>query len=137
MKKTTAFLLCILMIFSLASCKKDEEKTVEKTQNDFVEYEIKGEGVNDFYLDIIFESKEKHYEIKTNETTVGAALESLKIIEGEEGPYGMYISSVEGEKHVYEDGGKYWAFYVNDKYSEKSVDQTGIQNGETYSLKVE
>lgn len=137
MKKTVALFLSVLMIFSLASCKKSEEKEAEKVENDFVEYEEKGEGTLHFFLDIYFESDEKHYEIKTNETIVGNALEALKIIEGEEGPYGMYISSVEGETHVYEDGGKYWAFYVNDKYAEKGIDQTGVEDGATYSLKVE
>lgn len=133
MKKTVAFLLSLLMIFSFASCKKDDETAKES----FTEYEVRGEGINQFFLDIYFEDDEKHYDIKTNEITVGAALEKLEIIVGEEGPYGLYISSVEGEKHVYEDGGKYWAFYTNETLSQKGVDQTDIQNGETYSLKVE
>lgn len=137
MKKILALLMCALMVFSLVSCKKSEEKIPESEARESVKYEEKGEGENQFYLDIFFESDEKHYDIKTDEETVGAALESLKLIVGEEGPYGLYISSVEGEEHVYENGGKYWAFYAGNQYADKSVDLTDIQNGETYALKVE
>lgn len=125
------------MIFSFASCKKSEEKIPENTNQESVKYEVKGEGENQFYLDIVFEKDEKHYDIKTDEKTVGAALENLDLIVGEEGPYGLYISSVEGEEHVYENGGKYWAFYAGDQYAKKGIDLTDIQNGETYALKVE
>ena len=137
MKKIAAFLICFLIIFSFASCEKSDEKIPEKTDRETVNYELKGEGKNQFYLDIIFESDEKHYNIKTDEKTVGAALENLDIIKGEQGPYGLFISSVEGEEHIYEKGGKYWAFYVHGQYAPKSVDQTDIENGTTYALKVE
>ncbi len=137
MKKVIAFFICVLMIFSLVSCKKSEEKIPENTTRESVKYETKGEGKNLFFLDIFFESGEKHYSIKTDEKTVGGALEKLNLIVGEEGPYGLYISSVEGEEHVYENGGKYWAFYAGGQYAAKSVDLTDIENGETYALKVE
>lgn len=137
MKKFIAFMLSALMIFTLASCAKSPEKTQEKSDANQISYEEKGSGETQFYLDIAFESDEKHYDVHTNQKTVGAALEELKIIKGEQGPYGMYISSVEGEEHVYENGGKYWAFYEDGQYASKGIDLTEIENGKTYALKVE
>lgn len=137
MKKIIAFLLCIITAFSLVSCKKSEEKNPAPTDEKTVTYEEIGRGDNQFFLDILFEAKEKNYSIKTDEETVGAALEKLGMIEGEQGDYGLYIFAVEGEEHRYENGGKYWAFYENEQYASQSVDLTEIVDGETYSLKVE
>lgn len=137
MKKTVAFFLSFLMIFSLCACNRESKKSDKKSEEISSDYEEKGSGKNQFYLDIFFESDEKHYSIKTDEVTVGAALTGLEIIVGEQGPYGTYISSVEGEEHVYENGGKYWAFYDGGQYASKSVDLTDIENGKTYALKVE
>lgn len=137
MKKIIAVLLSFLVVFSLCSCKKSEEKPEGKSDVSSADYEEKGTGKNQFYLDIFFESDEKHYSIKTDKSTVGEALEELKIIVGKEGPYGMYISSVEGEEHVYENGGKYWAIYENGEFASKGIDLLEINNGNTYALKVE
>ena len=137
MKKSVALILCLVMIFAFASCKKNQQNPDNENVSQTAEYEEKGSGKNQFYLDIFFESDEKHYNIKTDEKTVGAALEKLDLIVGEQGDYGLYISAVEGEEHRYEQGGKYWAFYSGGQYASKSVDLTEIQNGETYALKVE
>lgn len=137
MKKTVAFLLCVFALFSFASCKKSDEKNPAGTDGKTVTYEEIGSGENQFFIDILFEAKEKNYSIKTDEETVGAALEKLGMIEGEQGDYGLYIFAVEGEEHRYENGGKYWAFYENEQYASQSVDLTEIVDGATYSLKVE
>ena len=57
------------------------------------------------------------YKVKTDKETVGEALFDLKMIDGEDGPYGLYIKSVCGIIADYNDGGKYWAFYVNGEYA--------------------
>lgn len=125
------------MLFSLASCAESTEKTPGKTEANQTSYEKKGSGETHFYLDIAFESDEKHYDVHTNQKTVGAALEELKIIKGEQGPYGIYISSVEGEEHVYENGGKYWAIYIGNEPASQGIDLINIEDGQTYALKVE
>ena len=137
MKKIFTFLLAILIIFSLASCKKSKQEITAPPENDSVIYEEIGSGKNRFYLEIVFDEKEKNYLILTDESTVGSALEKLEIISGEQGDYGMYITAVEGEEHRYEKGGKYWAFYEDGQYASKSVDLTTIKNDKVYSLKVE
>ena len=83
------------------------------------------------------EGKQTTMNIVTDQTTVGAALIEAGIIEGEDGPYGMYIKSVNGTTLDYNTDGKYWAFYQDGEYSLAGVDMTDITPGATYELKAE
>lgn len=80
---------------------------------------------------------EKEFEIKTNETTVGAALLAEGLVEGTVEQYGLYIKTVCGIKHEYTEDGKYWAFYEGDQYAMQGVDLTDIVDGTIYCLKAE
>ena len=135
MKKLLCFAAAMIMIISFTSCAKHEKAPDEATSASVV-YTEKGDGGTSYYLDIVFESGEKHYKIFTDEKTVGASLEQLGIIKGEQGEFGLYITSVEDEEHIYERDGKYWAFYENGEYALASVDLTEIKDGAVYALKV-
>jgi hypothetical protein len=76
-------------------------------------------------------------EIVTDKATVGEALIEKGIIEGEEGPYGLYIKTVNGITADYDTDGTYWAFYVDGEYALKGIDLTDITDGANYELKVE
>ena len=58
------------------------------------------------------------------------------MIAGEESTYGLYVKTVNGLTVEYENGGKYWAFYVNGQYAPKGVDQTKINTSDIYSFEV-
>ena len=77
------------------------------------------------------------FEIHTDKDTVGAALQELELIAGEEGQYGLYVKTVNGITADYDKDGTYWAFYVNGEYASVSVDATAITEGDSYSFKVE
>ena len=70
----------------------------------------------------------------TDAEKLGPFLEEKEIIKGEEGPYGIFIKEVEGEKAVYEEDNAYWAFYVGEEYASLGIDQTPIEDGVTYKL---
>lgn len=78
------------------------------------------------------EGKEQYFNISTDKTTVGEALSELGFIEGEEGPYGIYVKTVNGTTLDYETDGMYWAFYINTEMSATGADMTDIVNGEVY-----
>ena len=106
----------------------EEEETVEDVQ-------VLGEGVTAFPFSVVdLEGNETKFEIHTDETTVGAALISLGLIEGEEGPYGLYVKKVNGIEAVYEEDGTYWAFYENGEYGLTGVDLTEIKADTAYSF---
>lgn len=60
--------------------------------------------------------------VVSNCETVGEALIDAGLIEGEEGPYGLYVKKVCGETADYDKDGTYWALYVGGEYSTKGVD---------------
>lgn len=134
-KKILCLFAAALLVFNLAACSKQVNKEVDPS--DKSTYSEIGTGARSFYLDIIFEEHEKHYKISTGQSNVGPALEELGLVEGHNGEYGLFIESVEGEKHVYEEDGKYWAFYEEGQYAVKSIDRTPIKNEALYALRVE
>ena len=95
-------------------------------------------GPKAFTLEIVHaDGQTKTLEITASEEFLGEYLINEGIIEGAEGPYGMYIAKVEGEKAVYEEDNAYWAFYVDGEYASLGVDQTPIENGKIYKLQYE
>ncbi len=54
--------------------------------------------------------------------------------EGEEGAYGMTISTVNGVRADYTLDGAYWAFYVNSEYCNYGVSQQPIVNGDAFKI---
>lgn len=97
--------------------------------------QVLGEGTTVFPFSVVdLEGNETKFEIHTNETTVGAALISVGLIEGEEGPYGLYVKKVNGIEAIYENDGSYWAFYENGAYGMTGVDLTDINPDVAYSF---
>jgi hypothetical protein len=68
---------------------------------------------------------------------VGEALLDEKLIAGEEGPYGLYVKTVNGITLDYDKDGYYWSFYIDGEYGLTGVDQTEITNGAAYAFKAE
>ena len=83
------------------------------------------------------EGNEVSVTVHTDEETIGAALAALNIVAGEDSDFGLYIKTVNNVTADYDTDGKYWAFYIDDEYAMTGVDATEIQEGSTYSLKVE
>ena len=75
--------------------------------------------------------------VNTDAETVGDALTELGILEGEEGPYGIYIKSINGVTADYDADGTYWAFYINGEYAMTGADVTAAESGVTYTFAVE
>ena len=97
-----------------------------------------GEGARSFDFTIVDKEGNTHlYVIHTDAEMVGQALLELELIDGEEGPYGLYIKSVLGQVLDYETDGMYWSFYVNGEYAMLGVDQTPITEGDSYQIRAE
>ncbi len=99
---------------------------------------VLGEGAKTFELTIADKEGVTHlYTIRTDAEMVGQAILEQELIDGEEGPYGMYIKSVLGQTLDYDTDKMYWAFYVGGDYALTGVDQTPITEGESYMIKAE
>ena len=97
-----------------------------------------GEGETMFLFNVVDpEGKESHFEIHTDEKTVGAALLSLGLIAGEDSEYGLYVKTVNGVTLDYDTDGAYWAFYINGEYATTGVDSTPVEADTTYAFVAE
>ena len=97
---------------------------------------VRGEGNTQFLFKVVTASGEtKTFTVKTDKTTVGQALLDAGLIEGEDGQYGLYVKTVDGETLDYNKDGMYWSFYVGDGYALKGVDMTEIEAGVEYSFR--
>ena len=93
-----------------------------------------GQGNKTFILTVAIDGKSIDLTIKTDESTVGDALQKLNIIEGKEAQYGLYIKKVNGVTADYDVDNTYWAFYINGEYASSGVDTTEIVSGTAYKL---
>ena len=138
MKKTIfsrilSLILCFVLVAAIAlvgsGCGAKETKSDTPSSSN-----VLGEGETEFTVSITFsDGSEKAYTVNTDKKTVGEALKEVELISGEDG----MVFTVDGETVKYEDGGKYWAFYIDGEYAMTGVDATEITAGATYSFKVE
>ena len=70
----------------------------------------------------------------TDEEYLGALLMEEGLLEGELGPFGLYILAVDGESAIYAEDASYWAFYQNGDYASQGVDLTPITDGDQYAF---
>ncbi len=144
-KKSLSLIVCTVLIAAMAlsatGCTDSKETNAGLDSTEATMYadgsEI-GQGETSFTFTVTDgEGNEATYEINTDEETVGEALLALGLIDGEEGPYGLYVKTVNGITVDFDKDGKYWAFYVDGAYAQTGVDSTIIVEGSTYSFKVE
>ena len=143
-KKALSFILCTVLIVAMALCttgcsgSKNLENSQESITAVFTDGDVLGEGSTTFKFTVVDKAgEEASCEIHTDEKTVGAALLKLGVIEGEEGPFGLYVKKVNGITADYDVDSTYWAFYIGGEYGMTGVDVTEITAGSSYAFKVE
>ena len=166
MKKSLSLIFCMMLIVAMAlftiGCNDKKEgnlKTKEETpltmeeaadavqgtvydevvlESEKAEIIVLGEGENQFLFTVVDkEGIETVFEIHTDKEIVGEALLDLGLIDGENGEFGLYVKTVNGIVADYEVDSTYWAFYVNGEYAMSGVDSTKIEEGSSYTFKVE
>ena len=124
----TAVLLVLAaaVVLSLSACGKSgapapADSTATVSSGEVTQL---GDGDKEFSFEITFsDGSVSAYNIKTDEEIVG--------------PYGLYVQTVGGETVEYENGGHFWAFYINGEYAVTGVDVTEIEPGASYAFKVD
>ena len=128
---TVLSLVLILCLVSCGAAKPADELWKDAIYTSDTEM---GEGDTSFPVEISVGEHKITITVHTDETTVGAALQKLGIIDGEEGQFGLYIKKVNGITADYDIDQSYWAFYVDGEYAMSGVDSTEITEGATYQL---
>ncbi len=147
-KKTLSLVLCIVLIAAIAlftaGCNDNKDTGSNTTTNATTEapktseVTTVGEGEKSFDFTVTdIDGNSTEFKVFTDKTTVGEALLDVKLIEGEDGQYGLYVKKVNGITADYDVDGTYWAFYVDGEYAMTGVDMTDIVEGSSYSFKQE
>lgn len=75
----------------------------------------------------------KEFVCDTEAEYLGDVLKAEKLVEGEDGPYGLYIKTADGET-VDDANQEWWCLTKDGGQVNTSADQTPIQDGEHYEL---
>ena len=152
-KKLLSLFLCVVLIaamtllttacdnyiLNLLGYGQDEITTAETTTADNIEEAPQVPEAKTAFSFIVVDKdgNETTFNLSTDKATVGDALLAEGLIEGEPGAYGLYVKKVNGIVADYNIDQTYWAFYVNGEYAFTGVDSTPVEEGATYSFKVE
>ncbi len=139
MKKLLMLITCMVLIAAMALLAGGCAKAPEQGEATLLENgKTYGEGATQFALTVTgSDGQDISVTIRTDKTLVGEALQELGILAGEEGPYGLYIKTVNGETLDYDTHKMYWSFYVNGEYALTGVDQTAIDPAAQYAIVAE
>ncbi|MBR3844617.1 MAG: DUF4430 domain-containing protein [Clostridia bacterium] len=142
-KQILSFILCAVLIATVAlfttGCNDDQPESptdISSVADAAPGKRVLGNGQTVFDFTVVDkDGVATAFEIHTDETIVGKALQGVNLIAGDDGPYGLYVKTVNGISLDYDTDGLYWAFYENDAYAATGVDVTEIAPGVTYSFR--
>ena len=75
----------------------------------------------------------RDFEVSTTREYLGEVLKDEGLAEGEDGAYGMYITTVDGET-ADEAGQEWWCITKGGGRLDTSADQTPVMDGDEYEL---
>lgn len=133
-KSTISVLLVIICLFSFTACGNSVEQTDLWGKATYLNDTQFGKGAKTVEVEVKAEEKSVTFTIKTDKNTVGDALLEHKLIDGDQGEYGLYIKVVNGITADYDVDKSYWAFYIDGEYATSGVDTTEIKEGTKYQL---
>lgn len=140
MRKTLLTTICVICLIAIVlagtffigeGVKKNDSVWDSATYTEDKEF---GMGEKTISVKVIVGKNNTTFTIHTDKETVGEALLEHKLIEGDKGPYGLYVKFVNGIKADYDEDKSYWSFTKDSKPLEKGVDMTKIEDGARYEL---
>ena len=80
---------------------------------------------------------EDTYALDTDAEYLLEALETVADIDGEEGPYGYTLYTVNDLTADFNTGNAYWAIYVNGEYGQLGISQQPVADGDAFTIAYE
>ena len=94
-------------------------------------------GSKNITIEVINKAAESTvYELATDAEFLRQAMEEAEGLTfgGEEGPYGLAVSTVNGEIADFSVDGSYWSFYVNEEYCNYGIDSQPVMDGDAFQI---
>ena len=133
-KTIIAAALALLALVCLASCAAPTDTDALWESAIYTSDTELGEGAKTVKVKVEAGEKSVTFTVKTDEKILGDALIALGIVEGEEGPYGLYIEKVNGILADYDANQSFWGFYQNGEYMMTGIDGTEFADNDSYEL---
>ena len=94
-----------------------------------------GEGSRTFAAQVVdLEGNTVSFTVKTDKDIVGEALQELGVLQGEEGPYGLTVITVDGEAAVWDTDNAYWAIWIGEEMATTGVSEIPVYDGSSFRL---
>jgi len=91
------------------------------------------QGAKTYTITVVHaDGSEKPFELHTDAKYLGEALLEAGLIQATDGPYGLDVSHVDGERAVYDEDNAYWALYIGEEYSMTGVSETPVHDGSVF-----
>jgi hypothetical protein len=123
-KKILAVALVAILVAAMAFAYSTfREKTVE--------------GEKDITIEVVMDDGNATvYEVNTDAQYLIEAMQEADglTFEGEEGVYGMSVSTINGVRADYTLDKAYWGFYVNEEYCNYGVSQQPVEDGDAFRI---
>lgn len=133
-KRTLATALLLMALFAavlLSSCSSSDPWASAK----YTEPTTLGTGSSSVSVLVSVDEHSVLFTVMTDKETLGEAILDSGLAEGDMGPYGLYIKTVNGILADYDVNGAYWGIYVNGEASMVGADGITLADGELYELR--
>ena len=126
MKKTAKLLLPVLVLLAVAALFLGLHLSSRPQA---------AQGQKSVTVEVIHaDGSETTFRYQTDEDYLGPLLLAEGLIEGDMGPYGLYIKKVDGEVADYDQNKAYWSLFVGETYATQGIDLTPLTDGGVYGL---
>ena len=132
-KASITIVICLATILCFIGCNQVEKTGVWESATYLSDKEF-GNGATTVQLQVKAEDKSVTFTIHTDKKILGDALIEHKLIEGEQGAFGIYIKKVNGILADFDVDGTYWALYKDGEMLMTGADSTAISDGEHYEF---
>ena len=129
-----SYFIIIALCFSVFGCNKKEtvtdvwENAIYKEDTEF------GKGEKTVIVEVMAEDKSVTFKIHSDKKTLGDALIEHKLIDGENGAYGLYVKKVNGITADYDINKCYWGINKSGESLMSGVDGVEFKDGEHYEF---
>ena len=80
------------------------------------------------------DGSEKTFAYTTDAEYLGEVIVAEGLVNGEEGPYGLYFDTVDGETASWEADQSYWGLFIGEEYATTGADGIVLTDGGVYRL---
>lgn len=80
------------------------------------------------------DGSEKTFTYSTDAEYLGQVIVEEGLVNGEEGPYGLYFDTVDGETASWEENQSYWSILIGEEYATTGADGIVLTDGGLYKL---